>query len=502
VTENIGSSIKNKKDLLIKLEFGQRIAEQESTHLSEYFVETEQWKSILRGEVDVVYGAKGAGKSAIYSLLLGQQKQLGERGISAIAAENPQGAPVFEDLRIDPPASEREFRALWKLYFACLLGRHLRELNISNDSSREVNRHLEEAELLPPEPNLRGILQSVVRYVRRIAQAESISVGEVNVDPVTGGLKGAVGKITLREPSVISRKLGFVTPDDLLAKADDALGSSGRKVWILLDRLDVVFAETPELEGNALKALFRVYLDCLGLKNVALKLFLRSDIWKRITIGGFREASHISRHTTIRWHRVTLANLIVRRLLHNQGIADQYHVDATDILSNSKKQFDLLARIFPVNLDSSSSHPLDWMMAKLHDGSGLVTPREVIHFLVQAREIQITRLEVGVVAPSGESLFYNLAFDLALKDVSVTRFDQTLCQEFPQWKSRMTSLRGEKYQLSLSDLARIWHESEERALTAAENLVEIGFFETPDSKREPIFSIPFLYRPVLSIKSI
>jgi hypothetical protein len=64
----------------------------------------------------------------------------------------------------------------------------------------------------------------------------------------------------------------------------------------------------------------------------------------------------------------------------------------------------------------------------------------------------------------------------------------------------MTSLRGEKHSLNLVELARIWRESEERALTAAENLVEIGFFESPDSKREPIFFIPYLYRPALGIK--
>jgi hypothetical protein len=56
--------------------------------------------------------------------------------------------------------------------------------------------------------------------------------------------------------------------------------NGGINVWILLDRLDVAFAEHPDLEANALQGLFRVYLDLMGYEHVKLKIFLRSDIGK------------------------------------------------------------------------------------------------------------------------------------------------------------------------------------------------------------------------------
>jgi ABC-type lipoprotein export system ATPase subunit len=34
----------------------------------QYFVETDQWKRLLRGEVDIVYGPKGSGKSALLAV--------------------------------------------------------------------------------------------------------------------------------------------------------------------------------------------------------------------------------------------------------------------------------------------------------------------------------------------------------------------------------------------------------------------------------------------------
>src|SRR5690606_29211793 len=98
------------------------------------------------------------------------------------------------------------------------------------------------------------------------------------------------------------------------------LRQAGYQAWVLLDRLDVAFAENVELESNALRALFRVYLDLLALSNVKLKIFLRTDIWARITSEGFREASHITRHVTITWNRSSLLNLVVKRAVHNETI--------------------------------------------------------------------------------------------------------------------------------------------------------------------------------------
>ena len=57
-----------KREVLEKVSFGKRIAEEEVDDLASYFVETNQWRQIFSGENDVVFGDKGGGKSAIYSL--------------------------------------------------------------------------------------------------------------------------------------------------------------------------------------------------------------------------------------------------------------------------------------------------------------------------------------------------------------------------------------------------------------------------------------------------
>ena len=69
-----------------------------------------------------------------------------------------------------------------------------------------------------------------------------------------------------------------------------------------------------------MRALFKAYLDVVSLPNVSLKIFLRTDIWRRLTAEGFREASHITREITISWDRKSILNLIVKRTLGNAAV--------------------------------------------------------------------------------------------------------------------------------------------------------------------------------------
>ncbi len=95
----------------------------------------------------------------------------------------------------------------------------------------------------------------------------------------------------------------------------------------MIDRLDVAFDEFAELEKNALRALFKAYRDIRVHEQVEIKIFLRTDIWKRITEEGFREATHLSRDIVLDWDKPSLQNLIVRRLLNNDAVIDYYKIE-------------------------------------------------------------------------------------------------------------------------------------------------------------------------------
>jgi hypothetical protein len=489
-----------KKEVLQLSNFGQRVAEEESQDLTTYFVETDQWRRMLEGEIDIVYGPKGSGKSAIYSLLLSRPAKLRKHGIDVIPAENPRGTLVFKDIVPDPPTSEREFQGLWKLYFLTLAANYLREQQASNSPSVKVISILESAGLLEREASLQGKLRAVRDYIRRLTKVESLE-GGLQIDPHTGLPKGVTGKITLREPSAEDSKKGFISIDQMIILVDEGLQETGNKLWIAIDRLDVAFVDTPDLEENALKALFKVYLDMALISSLRLKIFLRSDIWGRLTKKGFREASHITRHITISWSRQLLLNLVIRRALRNVAIQEFYKVRESSVLANFSEQEKFFNMMLPGQVDVGSKKPstFDWILTRTADGIGQTAPRELIHLLNVARAEQLKKYETGESEPENANLFSRSSLKDALPEVSKVRLEQTIYAEFPSLKHFIQALEGEKTEQTLASLARIWKVSSEDVKIKAEELVAIGVFQKRGTKEHPNFWVPFLYRDALNM---
>jgi hypothetical protein len=168
----------------------------------------------IKGDIDIVRGENGAGKSAIYSLLMTKADSLFDQGILLVAAENPRGATVFKDLVADPPTTENEFIALWKLYALTIIAQQLREYDIRGAKAEKIYSALEGAKLLEKEFSLRGVLRSVHEYARRIVAAEQIE-GGLTIDPATQMPTGITGKIVLKEPSSDWKANGFASIDNL-----------------------------------------------------------------------------------------------------------------------------------------------------------------------------------------------------------------------------------------------------------------------------------------------
>ena len=489
----------NKTELLRGLSFGQRVAEEEIAELARYFVQTDQWRQLAAGAIDVIYGLKGSGKSALYFSLLNNQSSLAENGVKLIAAENPRGTPAFKGLVNDPPSDESEFRNLWKLYILQLIGEQMREDRLSSSKSKTLVSKLEDAGLLPKEGGLRAFIQSALEYVRNIANLESVE-GTLQIDPVTAAPTFG-GKILFREPSAKDRGLGLTSANHLFEIANEALADNETSYWILIDRLDVAFAESFDLEKNALRALFVVYSDLRAFDNIDLKIFLRSDIWERITEEGFREASHITKTITIDWNDNSLMNLIIRRILQSDIIYNHYEVDPSRVLSDSDAQSELFYKIFPPQVDPGSRRPntFDWIKSRTQDGTKNTAPRELIHLLSESRNVQLKKDEIGEPMPAGDQLIAGQTLKQALLEVSRVRLTQTLLAEYPGLRDYVLALKGAKTQHSWESLAEAWGISIEEASDTAALLVNAGFFEQRGDRSNPEFWVPFLYRDSLDM---
>lgn len=468
-------TLPEKIQLLENLIFGQRVAEDEP-NLEEYFVETPLWRKILRGEVDIVYGPKGSGKSAIFHLLT-SGKGLAKNTL-IIPAENPRGTPIFGGIKNDPPTSEPEFIYLWKLYILSLIANHPAVLSNLEQNYSELFKSLQQVGVINTDKS--EILKNALRYVGSIKIPHIVEVG-INSNP-----KQEENRINI---------------DQALATLNKILLEMNASVWVAFDRLDSVFDDNSILEENALRALFKAYLDILKYRNIQLKIFLRTDIWGRLTSKGFREASHITRTDTIEWSESNIINLISKRLLNNPGLIQFYGINPTETLSDYENQMKLFYMVFPLQIDPGSRRPesIKWIMSRVADGSRRTAPRELIHLINQAKDEQIKSSEIGEAPPENKNLFSSQSVKKALPVVSKVRLEQTLFSEYPDVKEYVMALEGEKAQQTLKTLAAIWRLDEKETQELASRLTDVGFFEVRGEKYNPEFWIPFLYRPYLSL---
>ncbi|MCJ2111425.1 hypothetical protein MKK64_09495 [Methylobacterium sp. E-025] len=386
------------------------------------------------------------------------------------------------------------------MYFVTLLGRTISDYDITSSSAKDLIKLLEDHELLPSsETTLISILRTVRNYAYKIFHPTEISA-EISVDPTTS-LPTLLPRIRFDEPTITEARKGEISVDELFRKAALALSSANYNAWITIDRLDVAFDDSAELEKNALRALFRVYRDIRDVSNVSLKIFLRTDIWDRITHEGFREANHITRDFQLVWTKQSLQNLIIRRLLSNDRLVSFYNIDKQRVLQSSVEQEQIFDRIFPMQVErgENQSTTLDWLLKRTTDGSGKHNPREIILFLNRVCELQNQKLERGESPPAGTILFDRFVFKEALPALSAYKVTKVLYAEYPDLRVYIEGLERQKSEHNAASLGRIWTVTELEALAIALKLRDLGFFEERGSRESPTFWVPFIFRSHLSL---
>lgn len=484
------------ESFLKSITFGERIAEDETQSLEKYFVKTQHWDRVFNWDVDIIYWTKGSGKSAIYSSLQKKDGELFDKKILLTAAENPRWWTVFEWLSVDPPTTEIEFTRIWKLYFIVITFTQLREWWINWKRYDELESILQESHLIPTSSRLQSILSACRGYIKSLMHVESIQWG-IELNEVTWLPSGASLKISFHEPSKTEFAAGIKSIDYLYELLNSILSDLSITLWIAIDRLDVAFTEHEDLEKNALKALFKVYRDLSPYDSIKIKIFLRDDIWKRITNEWFREASHITKTLTINWSKEWVLNLIVSRIVNNDELLEIYNIKKEVVMSNYHLQEELFYKLFPQQVDAwtKKSDTLEWIINHTKDWNEIIAPREVIHLLNEAKEEQLRKFQIWKPELEEDNIISRSALKAALDTVSKVRLEQTIYAEYPTLKPYIQKLDKQKTEQTLISLRGIWGLEEKETEDIIKRLIEIWFFKD----KWTTYWVPHIYRNWLNM---
>lgn len=480
------------RQALQSLDLGKSVAEFDEA-LERYFVETNAFRELVHDRCDIISGDKGTGKTAIYRILEKTYAALPElKKIEVIPAFNPSGSPIFQLLTNHEVQTEAEYNHLWKAYLSSFAGNWILRLYEGSFTPQmstldNVLRGLElRTELDAPRSVFSKVLSKIGSMFNWRSAEMQFTISESGMPVLTPRVEFS------GDEAAKTKTPGPVPADAIFRLLNACLVEANITVWIAIDRLDEAFSGYPGIEIPALRALLRTYLDLTEFSNIKLKLFVRRDLFSRITAGGFVNLTHINaRKLDIIWREDDLLNLLCRRIRENpQFCAALKIVGATD-----KEIFDVM---FPEQVDFGKRKPVTWtwMMRRIRDGNDVKPPRNLLDLILLSQRAQLKREDIRNRMIDARPILEPDALREGLSDLSVMRVNDTLFAEAGESAvAAIGKFRGGKAEHNIQSIASLFGTSVEQARADATPLVAIGFLEVIKDS----YKVPSLFREGMKI---
>lgn len=477
------------RELLAKLDLGNSVAEFDA-ELKSYFVETQTFRALIKGDIDVIAGDKGTGKTALFRVLRERYREFDAlKSVEILPAFNPSGNPVFQRLGQVQILTEGQYATVWKSYLLALVGNWLLEIfgKDEADSLKKLDDLLTRIGLRSPDDSAQTIFSKLVNLVTRHLLPSSAEIGfsitEAGMPVITPKIEFGKGKS--------KKAIEIVHHEEAFALLNTCLSELGVSVWIVLDRLDEAFQGFPAVERPALRALLRTYLDLLAYENLKLKLFVRKDLFRKVVHGGFVNLTHVNaRRLDIVWDEEDLKALLCNRIRRSKAFVEG--------CGNPKADEEVFATLFPPQVDAGPRKPTTWawMMSRIRDGNGIRPPRNLVDLVKKAQESQQRAEERAPheYAP-GTALIEPDALRKALQRLSEDRVNDTLLAEAADLAPMVEQFRDGKAEHNTATMSKLLGVSEAEVKNTAKPLIEMGFLEEIAGS----FKVPMLYRDGLSI---
>jgi hypothetical protein len=476
------------KQILQRLDLGNSVAEFDAA-LETYFVETQTFRTVVQDKADIVAGDKGTGKTALFRILQARALHSPElQNVQVLPAFNPSGSPIFQRLTENEPLDEGTYGAVWKTYVLALVGNWLLD-DVGSTKSKDlllIERILVQAELRSLDHSPTSVFARIVDWAQKKMT----------------GVKSVQLSFGLPQGPAVTPKLEFeseqgggqpIRYEEALAVLNRALKAGGRTCWVALDRLDEAFQSAPAVEIPALRALFRVFLDLMPFDHVRLKLFVRRDLFRKVTEGGFVNLTHVNaRKIEITWDEEDLKNLLCQRIRENREFLPDMG------LSRESTNDEIFVAIFPTQVDAGGGRPTTWpwMMSRIRDGNLLKPPRNLIDLVKKAQDAQMRREErESNPYVAGNPIIGSDALKQGLAKLSEERVNDTLLAEVGEHAKLIQKFRDGKAEHNETSLAAVLNVSADDVGKQAKVLMEIGFLEQVGES----YKIPMLYRDGLNI---
>lgn len=473
------------KELLEDIDLGAIVAEQDKM-LAQCFIEHPVLREIISDKKDIVLGAKGAGKSALWKEFKGNQGSYKELSNVLIAVTtNPSGDPEFRDVlaaigKSDTQPDEDELRVGWRLYFLSQFWRNAKTI-------------------IPDSIEKQAIAEDMVRFGIDTKTDSGMKVAFAYAMAKARALK----KISLEwtkgisvdfDPALLvaGDSAAAIPFNALFQRINDCLEKTGNRIWLVLDRLDEIVLSNEHLENLVLKGLLLAFRDISDYPYARVKIFLRDDVYSRVTENGhFPALTHVRSRAAgpIKWDHEDLLHLLVRRIVENKGLLEYLCVEK-EAVNDAKERAEIYYAIFPRKVDKGrAAEGIKWVVDRITDGNDVATPRDLLSVFEAAKTFQ---LEVLRKNPShkGDSLIQEDALRRAVRKIAKDNLETRIFAEYPDLRPVLERFRNGKADHNLETLEKTMGIISEDLL---KRLQRIGFLYRRNRKGVEMWTIPFFF---------
>jgi len=483
--------VKTVSEALQSLHLGKSVAEFDDA-LERYFIETNAFRELVHGRSDIIAGDKGTGKTAIYRILQKKYSSITElKNVEVIAGFNPAGSPIFQELTKREVLSESEYNSFWKAYLVSFAGNWLLnvyagEYTASMSVLDKLLRGLDlRTDVDAPRNSFTKALSKIGAIFRWRSVEMECTVSETGMPIITPKVEFSGVEKEANDSSL------SVPVDAILRLLNKCLDEANITVWIALDRLDEAFSGHAKIEIPVLRALLRSYLDLTEFNRIKLKLFVRRDLFSRITSGGFVNLTHINaRKLEIVWREADLMNLLCRRIKENGDFCA-----ALGLVGASDDA--IFKAMFPNQVDPGKRKPATWtwMMRRIRDGNDVKSPRNLIDLVQLSQDAQLKREGIEDRAIATRPLIESDSLRDGLSQLSIRRVNDTIFAEAGSAVEMIEKFRAGKSEHNIESIATLFGVSIEQAKNGVKPLVAIGFLEVIKES----FKVPSLFREGMKI---
>ncbi|MEV0177700.1 AAA family ATPase [Streptomyces sp. NPDC050625] len=448
---------------LAELRFGAEEAERDDL-LDASFVGRHSLDRILGQHRSIVIGDRGSGKSAIF------RKLAGERSVEIIPVADTGDLLhriVDKDAWLDADA----LRAAWLVVIAAVVAS-----TVPDKAPKAVYRNavdLRAALGLSTKPP--GRIRRAMRATARLLGGTTLKfgVGPVNFEATlpTGARSGG----------------SFLDVESLLQEVDDLHKQLGRRVVVLLDRIDETFKYDRGRQEALVQALLQAEARVSRLDSIELVVFLRTDLFELYDIQ--EKNKLISRSLALDWSEEDWLRVLIRRVFANEPfdrLARRLRVADEEIELRAA-----LEVLFPAEVEGQ---PVDrWLVDSLRNGNGDISPRLAVLLLHLTRELSARPDDMVTAVP----LFSADAVQRAMTKLSDLSFSEVV-NDFKVAPTFVLNCRaGKLTNFTLPEVEQLFDEVEGKIGDQVRLLERLGFLERVveqhGAQTRSTFRIPRLY---------